>query len=178
MPKLLVMVHNSFDAKMLPGFFKRILPENDVLSIPFSSNGPDVNSHIAQLPQDLDVIIVESNYGTPSCSDINETLLSRLLTSFPGAIIVATSSTVHSLDAAMKFDSRIMIMGKGNLKPEGCDLARVQSLTSLKVLLQPESKIGAIPTPSFELSKQSLAISVVPGNEESCSPKKKLTRTG
>lgn len=128
MPKMLIMVHRPADLRLYCGIFKKALSEENVFTI-------SSLDEIHKLPPDLDAIIVESNYGLHGSYQINTILLLSLLEKFPKALIVATSSTMASLEEAMNLNERITIMGAGNLKPKDCNENRVHSITSLKALL-------------------------------------------
>jgi hypothetical protein len=137
MPKMLVIVHSSNDSSFLAAFFKKHVPNLELICLPLPQRGISfaestdlVFSH--DLPDDVDIVIVESNYGIPSDPRANTELIQQLLATYPKSIIVAHSSTMHSLTAALEINNRITIMGKGNVKPEDCDTGRIHSLTTLK----------------------------------------------
>lgn len=146
MPNLLVVVHNQFEAKLLTAFFNKNVPEIHIVTLPPPPKGTDGNILevlsnpilFNEQPFIPDVMIIESNYGKPSDVQANEALFKCILKEFPKALIVAYSSTMDSLKAALAIDNKITIMGKGNVKPAKCDNNRVHSLTSLKTLMNQE----------------------------------------
>lgn len=150
MPNLLVVVHNKFEATLLTAFFNKNVPEIHIVTLPPPPKGTDGN--ILELlskpilfneqPFIPDVMIVESNYGKPSDVQANEALFKCLLKEFPKALIIAYSSTIDSLNAALAIDDKITIMGKGNIKPAKCDENRVHSLTSLRILMNQDQDLA------------------------------------
>lgn len=153
MVNIILMSHFAGNQHLYTGLFSRI---PFVRFVVISLNGPDVYSQVElinnQLAQsnltkdDIDFIMLSSNYGIPANDDVNIPMFTYFLQNYKYAQLIALGNTTASLIKALELDERIYIMGtsvgdvdlelvsrifsKDELKPRIC------SFKCLRILLQ------------------------------------------
>jgi hypothetical protein len=101
--------------------------------------------------EDIEMVLVSSNYGDPASAELNDNLVDFLLTIFPQACVIAVSNTPASLIQALEHVPLLKIMGntiQDVQKELVSDILsseeinrRTVSIKSLKALISDKSKI-------------------------------------
>lgn len=119
------MVHAKFSENLIQKVMIPI-PFVNVVTVPFELSTKNPATFIPELHSILEInnislekieyILVEANYGAPSGSAINKTLIDHLITTFPAARIALHSGTTACLanSLAYNLNSRYLeVVGKG-----------------------------------------------------------------
>ncbi len=124
MSKVLIIVHHKFTEFFLSNVLKKV-PNVEVIAVPYTVAAhyslENAQEQLKQVLNDantnenqVDVIIVEANYGTPASNEINAKLLQYLLENFEESIIIGYSSTTAALANVLQFNPRMMVMDNNN----------------------------------------------------------------
>jgi hypothetical protein len=121
MINILLMVHHPISQMSLKGLLSRIEGVH-VVAIPYSKSQETNHEEIittelfsSDLTFDkINMVLFESNYGTPASEQINIPLLTYLLKAFPKSKLIAYSGTTPSLAKAVAFDDRVCVLHKNN----------------------------------------------------------------
>lgn len=131
MANILLVLHDAFAQKLLAKSLEKS-SHVQVVTIPSSysktllENASTIfDEELAKMhltATDIDVILVEANYGNPSNENINTDLFNLLFTIFPieqeRTHIIAYSSTIPALVHALLFNRKMLVMSKGGTEAQ------------------------------------------------------------
>lgn len=163
MLNVIIMVHNQFSEMLLRGVFSNKEVFN-VIVIPYKTYLEPQQYHIIALQnaimkndlqsENVNYVVVESNYSVPASTNINESLLGYMVDNFTQAKVIAYSGTTDSLIKALQFREQIYVLPKDLTFAAEIANTQLTSLTSAEITSR-IVKMADLRTPGNEVRRNS-----------------------
>ena len=139
MVNIIIMVHSEANKVLYTTLFSRM---QDVKFIIVPIDGADINEHKVQIEEglrslkilknDVDYILLSTNYGKKASEEINKPAFEYFLKEFDNAVIIGTGTTLKSISKALELSDRIFAMKHSLNETEILSLPMSNKLLSIK----------------------------------------------